>query len=74
MRGVGVALCPSISVADDLQKGTLVKLNTRDIICETPVVMVWHIDKWCSALLNFFMGLTKEAMSSHQGVSDNEIH
>ena len=58
--GIGITLCPAISVSRQLQTGQLKQLVTKDIIAETPVIMIWHIDKWCSSLLKFFMDLTQE--------------
>jgi DNA-binding transcriptional LysR family regulator len=62
-RGVGISLSPRISVHQSLKKQTLQQLKTKEIITETPVVMIWHIDKWCSALLKLFMDLTKECIT-----------
>ena len=59
-RGIGVTICPEISVSRELREGSLKLLGTKEIVSETPVVMIWHIDKWCSALLQLFIDLTKK--------------
>jgi DNA-binding transcriptional LysR family regulator len=64
-RGVGITISPKIALQHELQNQTLKQLKTKDIITETPVVMIWHIDKWCSSLLKFFMDLTKESITDH---------
>ena len=61
-RGLGVTICPEIAVSQELRKGSLKLLETKDIVSETPVVMIWHIDKWCSALLQLFINLVTKTM------------
>jgi DNA-binding transcriptional LysR family regulator len=62
-KGIGISLSPRIAVQRSLEKQTIKQLKTKDIITDTPVVMIWHIDKWCSALLKLFMDLTKVYIS-----------
>ena len=59
-RGIGVTICPEIAVSSELRKGRLKQLGTKEIVSETPVIMIWHIDKWCSALLQLFIDLSKD--------------
>lgn len=62
-RGIGITICPLISVEKQLKEGSLLALKTSIVIDECPVLMIYHIDKWCSSLLKYFMNLTKEALS-----------
>ena len=63
LRGIGLTICPVISVNNQLKNGNLVTLNISDIVDESPVLMIYHIDKWCSSLLKLFMDLTKKVIS-----------
>jgi len=58
-RGLGITICPFISIDHELAKGALTQLATMDIVTETPVLLIHHIDKWRSPLLQEFMDLTK---------------
>lgn len=62
-KGLGVSICPMISIEREVQEGSLTTLATENIITETPVIMIRHIDKWCSPLLKLFMDLTREIVS-----------
>ena len=62
-RGLGVTLCPAVSVADALKARKLVRLNTGEGDDEATLVMIWHAEKWCSPLLRHFMKLSEGAMS-----------
>ncbi len=62
VKGYGVTICPQIAIREELEDGELLALDTEDIVEETPVVMIWHIDKWCSPLLKKFMDLTREVI------------
>lgn len=65
-RGIGVTICPKVAVQHELENKTLKQLRTKNIITETPVVMIWHIDKWCSSLLKLFIALTKENILNNE--------
>jgi DNA-binding transcriptional LysR family regulator len=62
-RGLGVTLCPDVSVADALKAGRLVRLETGNEDDDASLVMIWHAEKWCSPLLRHFMKLSEGAMS-----------
>lgn len=62
-RGFGVAICPLIAIEQEVEEGRLSILSTEEVCVETPVVMIWHIDKWCSPLLKLFMDLTREIIA-----------
>ena len=62
-RGLGVTLCPEVSVADALKAKRLVRLETGQDDDEAALVMIWHAEKWCSPLLRHFMKLSEGAMS-----------
>ena len=62
-RGLGFTICPEISVSGDLKEKTLVRLDSRDDGSEAALIMIWHVEKWCSPLLKHFMQLSEEVMS-----------
>jgi DNA-binding transcriptional LysR family regulator len=62
-RGLGVTLCPEVSVAEALETKRLVRLKTGEDDDNAELVMIWHSEKWCSPLLRHFMNLAEGAMS-----------
>lgn len=61
-RGVGIALCPVRTVADDLAAGRLVRLDWPHAPEETMILMLTHSEKWRSPLLERFMAMAGEAI------------
>ena len=59
-RGVGVTICPEVSVQKELADGYLAKLKWNENDVETSVLMIWHAEKWCSPLLKYFMAISKD--------------
>jgi len=62
-RGLGLTLCPQVSVEKDLEVKSLVRLHSRDINDEVSLIMIWHAEKWCSPLLKHFMQLSESVLS-----------
>ena len=58
--GLGVTICPEISVREELSKGRLIRLDWEEQDMDTNVIMIWHNEKWCSPLLSRFLELSKE--------------
>ncbi len=58
-RGIGVTMCPEISVREEIAAGRLVKLSGEADDTETSVIMIWHAERWCSPLLKRFMEISK---------------
>lgn len=52
-RGLGVTLCPIVSIKAELREGGLQVLNLQKSF--TSIIMIRHVDKWCSPLLSRFM-------------------
>lgn len=63
MRGVGYTICPEVSVTRELSDKSLVRLNWHGDPEEVSLIMIWHVDKWCSPLLSLFMTLAEETMA-----------
>ncbi len=61
-RGIGVTLCPEVSVEDELKQKSLVRLTSRWDDDEAALIMIWHSEKWCSPLLKHFMELSKAVL------------
>jgi len=53
-----------------LAAGHLKKLNWAARDAETPVIMIWHAEKWCSPLLKQFMALAKDIISDERPASN----
>ena len=62
-NGLGITICPDFAIKQELEQGTLTRLETTDIVNETPVLLIHHIDKWRSPLLQEFMDLTKKVFT-----------
>lgn len=62
-RGVGLSICPEVSVREDLASGILKKLDWALNDEETSLLMIWHHEKWCSPLLKQFMDMASEKMA-----------
>lgn len=52
-RGIGVAFCPTVAIKKELEEGVLRVLPWQE--SATSVIMIRHVDKWCSPLLHRFM-------------------
>jgi DNA-binding transcriptional LysR family regulator len=61
-RGLGVTICPTVAIHKELQEGVLRQLHWRKT--STSVIMIRHVDKWCSPLLSRFMEIALERMAS----------
>ncbi len=70
LRGTGIALCPERVVARHLAEGKLVKLEWEPAPMETMIMMITHVEKWCSPPMERFMELAREALNT---ASDNSI-
>jgi DNA-binding transcriptional LysR family regulator len=57
--GVGVTLCPAVSVRKELSERRLIKIPWVDDPLETTILMIWHAEKWCSPLLKLFMQIAE---------------
>lgn len=62
LRGIGVTICPEVAVKEELLNGRLAKLRWEAKDMDTPVIMIWHTEKWCSPLLKHFMHLSKKIL------------
>ena len=60
-RGIGVTVCPEVSVQKELSNGDLRKLQWEEDndVTETTVTMIWHVGKWCSPTLQAFMDVAR---------------
>ncbi|GAB6097775.1 hypothetical protein JCM14469_40290 [Desulfatiferula olefinivorans] len=61
-KGIGISLCPEISVRGELSSGSLARLKWPVENMETSVLMIWHNEKWCSPLLKEFMDMSLDRM------------
>ena len=66
-RGIGLTICPAVSVKEELKAKDLVRLKSRKISDEVSLIMIWHSEKWCSPLLKHFMKLSERVISESIG-------
>ena len=59
-RGIGLTICPAISVEKELKSNLLIRLNWDINHMETSVIMIWHAEKWCSPILKQFIDIVNE--------------
>jgi DNA-binding transcriptional LysR family regulator len=52
-----------VAVDEELAAGDLVKLEWDNPDKETPVIMIWHAEKWCSPLLKQFMSICEKIIT-----------
>jgi hypothetical protein len=51
-------------IRGELAEGRLSKLRWCAEHFETSVIMIWHVEKWCSPLLKHFMALSEAVMKN----------
>jgi DNA-binding transcriptional LysR family regulator len=61
--GVGYSICPEVVVREQLRDGSLSRINWDAEELKTTVLMIWHVEKWCSPLLKHFMRISKNIIS-----------
>ena len=61
--GVGITLCPEISVKNEMNAGEFVRLDWEMPDTETSVIMISHARKWRSPFLDQFINMAEEEMS-----------
>ncbi len=59
-QGLGVTVCPSWSVNSHCVRLKTLKWKRE----KTSVIMIKHVDKWCSPLISSFMKLVRENMAT----------
>jgi len=60
--GVGIAVLPEITVAQDIAKGRLCALPWSEGILEVATLMIWYKDRWLSPTLSAFMAVVREEL------------
>ncbi len=61
-RGIGLTICPLISIQNELRSKLFTRLNWNINYMETSVIMIWHAEKWCSPILKQFIDIVNEYM------------
>ena len=62
-KGLGITLCPEISIRNEIQTGEFVRLDWGITDTETSVIMITHSQKWQSPLLEHFLYISEEIIS-----------
>ena len=62
-KGLGITLCPEISIRNEIQTGEFVRLDWGITDTETSVIMITHSQKWKSPLLEHFLYISEEIIS-----------
>ncbi len=58
-KGLGITICPEVSIKEELKTKQLIILNNKIIDDETSVIMIWHAQKWCSPILKNFLEISE---------------
>ena len=58
--GLGLTICPEISIREELKNGRIIHLEMDSIEKETSVIIIWHSHKWCSPALKKFIELATD--------------
>lgn len=67
---MGVTICPEVSVEKELTEKRLAKLRWGEAPMETSILMIWHVEKWCSPLLSHFMEISAKIIAAgHSGIA-----
>lgn len=66
MLGRGITLLPDFSVAPEVERGDLVKLNWVESALECPIMMVRNEDRWLSPAEEAFCQLVREMLLQPQ--------
>jgi DNA-binding transcriptional LysR family regulator len=64
-KGMGITLCPDISIREECARGELQRLNCSLEQPETPVLMIRNGQKWCSPILKRFLTLVEKFISDN---------
>lgn len=59
-KGIGFTLSPLSAIEKEVTLNQLVPLNWTDGPDEVSLMMIWHVDKWCSPVLKRFMAMAEE--------------
>jgi DNA-binding transcriptional LysR family regulator len=72
--GTGVALLPKIAVHEEISKGLLVELPFEKGPLSADMVMIRLKNKWHPPILEAFMDIMKETLSTATGTTKSSIH
>lgn len=64
-KGIGITVCPEISVMEELEKKELKKLDLKMTEATTSIIMISHVKKWRPPVLDQFMGISEEVIAGH---------
>jgi hypothetical protein len=59
--GIGYTICPEALIRNELEDGSLKRIAWDEELFETFIIMIWHVEKWCSLrrAFAFFSGVPK---------------
>jgi DNA-binding transcriptional LysR family regulator len=63
MAGVGIAVLPEISVAEDISRGRLKALAWAEGKLEVASLMIWYRNRWLSPTLKAFIDVAREILT-----------
>ncbi|HEY0755416.1 MAG TPA: LysR family transcriptional regulator [Ktedonobacteraceae bacterium] len=66
IAAMGIAFLPAMTVARELEAGSLVRLNWEDQEFSAVIQMLWHKDKWVSPALQAFLEVTRDVLQAHR--------
>lgn len=62
IASMGIAFLPAMTVARELEAGSLLPLNWEDQQFSAVIQMLWHKDKWLSPALQAFLEVAREVL------------
>lgn len=73
MEGVGIAVLPEVSVAEDISHGRLKVLAWTEGKLEVANLMIWYKDRWLSPSLKAFMEVAKEILTGIYSAGNENV-
>jgi DNA-binding transcriptional LysR family regulator len=72
LEGVGIAVLPEVSVAEDISHGRLKVLAWTEGKLEVANLMVWYKNRWLSPSLKAFMEVAREILTGIYLIADRD--
>ncbi|MFH0825190.1 MAG: LysR family transcriptional regulator substrate-binding protein, partial [Pseudomonadota bacterium] len=62
--GAGITILPEVAVAEEIERGTLARLNWEEDNLEISVLMIWSKGRWVSPTLSAFMEIARRRLTN----------
>ncbi|HEX7737576.1 MAG TPA: LysR family transcriptional regulator [Ktedonobacteraceae bacterium] len=68
IASMGIAFLPGMTVARELEAGSLITLNWEDQEFSAVIQMIWHKDKWLSPALQAFLEVARDVLQTRESL------